>query len=167
MKANLVVFTFIAFLALYTVRVALMTPIREMDNVNSQQLELHKSVLAKQQQETLVKFNTDNVIASTVVIEDFDAELNGKSFKVTIKNGAFQPENPTIEKGTFVEWINEDILPQTITIATSKGIIDAEFGENTLRPGDRFFFCFDETGKWEVYNPYQRSALHSYITVTD
>lgn len=152
MKANLIVITFIILLAIVTFQVSSFAISSNIDNVNYQQLELHKSVLAKKQLETLAKYNQIEINKEALEASFADIETDGAVVELTIKEDLQMAEGMVIKRGTIVHWVNEGVFPQVLSLENSTGEVNNQFGTNVLRAGDRFYYRFNEAADWVLIN---------------
>jgi plastocyanin len=66
---------------------------------------------------------------------------------VEIKSYAYSPRNIKVKKGTTVTWINEDLVPHTVT---------------TSDKDKKYSFTFNEVGKYDYYckpHPYMKASV--------
>ena len=104
------------------------------------------------------------MIDSNIIVLDLDEdELLGndnqesQTASVIIPNGNvgqtnvgfYMPLNLEVQKGTSVEWINDDNVGHTIQSQDGEGNVIPLFNSNVLQTGDRFNYAFEESG---VYN---------------
>lgn len=152
MKANLIVITFIILLAVITIQVSSLSVSNNIDNVNYQQLELHKAVLAKKQLETLAKYNQVEINKEALEASFADIESDEAVVELAIKEDSQLAEGMVIKQGTVVHWVNEGMFPQVLSLENSTGEDNNQFGTNVLRAGDRFYYRFDEPAEWVLIN---------------
>jgi amicyanin len=78
---------------------------------------------------------------------------------VEIKSYAYSPRNIKVKKGTTVTWINEDLVPHTVTTSdkNKKGPDSPIFGKDK-----KYSFTFNEVGKYDYYckpHPYMKASV--------
>ena len=79
-----------------------------------------------------------------------------KTYNVTIKNFAFNPDKLTIKKGDTINWINKDSAPHSIKPNSS--VAEIFDNSNTLNSGDSYNFTF------AIPNTYEYACgTHSYM----
>lgn len=74
--------------------------------------------------------------------------------KIYIDDYTFHPESLTVEKGTTVQWINNDSVAFVIK--------SFAFQSPTLRKNSTFAYTFNKTGTYNIYfitHPYVRSGI--------
>jgi plastocyanin len=166
MKANLIIVFFVVFLSLYALWVATLKPTaNEIDNVSYQQLEMHRSVLEKQEQDTQIRYATDNGFDDQPIKSQMVATPAEYTVEIGINGSKFTDSNLTVDVGTTVFWTNEDLTMHTLTLSDATGAIDKSFGNTSLRQGDKIYFKFNTPGVWEIYDPNQSDTLYGFITV--
>ncbi len=150
MKANIIVITFILFLAVLTFHVSTIAISENIDNVNNQQLELHKSVLAKKQLETLARYNQIDIKKEALEASFADIEADEPVVQIAISEDLQVAEGMVIEQGTTIHWVNEGVFPQVLSLEDGFGQINEQFGTNLLRAGDKFYYKFDQPAEWNL-----------------
>ena len=83
----------------------------------------------------------DNQESATVIIPNGNVGQNNKGFYI--------PLNLEVQKGTIVEWINDDNVGHTIQSQDGEGNVVGLFNSDVLQTGDRFSYKFEES---DVYN---------------
>jgi plastocyanin len=86
----------------------------------------------------------------------------GKTETVFLKDGAFNPMDLSITRGTTVIWINDG--PGTYRIVSGRYPSGVEFYSDPLRIGDVFSYTFTLPGVYSYYEA-QRSAMTGTVTV--
>jgi plastocyanin len=67
------------------------------------------------------------------------------TMQVVIQNFAFEPAEARVAVGTTIVWINQDLVPHTVTLRN--GIADS----GLMRPGQAFSHTFTSPGVFEYY----------------
>lgn len=167
MKANLIVITFITFLLAFAFRIASMASMSEIDNVNYQQLELHKSILAQKKLETLARYDQIEINKEDIESSFLDIDNASSTIELKLKGGDSNSEGMVLEKGTVVYWINESLTPNVLVLEDEDKNINEDFGENILRAGDRFYYKFDEVKDWQLVNSNASGTFRCSIKVVE
>ena len=69
--------------------------------------------------------------------------------QISIKGFAFNPNQPSVTKGTAITWTNEDGTTHTVTSGVP-GTPSGKFDQR-VEPGKTFSFTFTETGTYEFF----------------
>lgn len=80
---------------------------------------------------------------------------------VTIENIKFNPNVLTVKKGDTVIWMNNDIVPHTVTAAT-KGA-KPEFDSGQIDPGKSYTLTVKKAGQFSykcLYHPMMKATLN-------
>jgi plastocyanin len=78
---------------------------------------------------------------------------------VEIKNYTYSPQSIKVKKGTTVTWINEDLVPHTVTKSdkNKNGPDSTYFGK-----GKKYSYTFGEIGRYDYYckpHPYMKATV--------
>ena len=90
-------------------------------------------------------------MAGMVTVQDPPAQ-------VTMKTGNYDPAAITIEVGSEVVWINDDVLLHTVTSGSEGGGPDGIFNSGPFNTGSTFTHTFAEAGEYPYY-----CVLHPWL----
>jgi plastocyanin len=79
--------------------------------------------------------------------------------KIDIKNFVYVPTIVFVTNGTNVTWINDDVVPHTVTSVT--GIFDS----GTINQGLTYSHIFNQTGSYEYGCTIHQSVPHGIVAV--
>ncbi len=106
----------------------------------------------------IIKFliNNDIIILESEVtfgmkLEESTTVIIPNGNNAAANTGFYIPLNLGVQKGTVVEWINEDNVGHTIQSQDEKGNVIPIFNSNVLQTGDKFSYKFEESGEYNYF----------------
>lgn len=88
-------------------------------------------------------FDNQESAFATVIIPNGNVEQNNRGFYI--------PLNLEVQKGTIVEWVNDDNAGHTIQSQDGEGNVVGLFNSDVLQTGDKFSYKFEEPGEYNYF----------------